>query len=86
MTRKIYIFFINLKQTAQTLGLSFMFFLFVVHQVSVEPEGGSYVFQGFIQGKDYGQFGLQRLGMCLFKFNKSSIAHFSTDNLRLNEQ
>ncbi|KAF3840049.1 hypothetical protein F7725_018766 [Dissostichus mawsoni] len=31
--------------------------------VSAEPEGGSYVFQGFIQGKDYGQFGLQRLGL-----------------------
>ncbi|KAK6327208.1 hypothetical protein J4Q44_G00028530 [Coregonus suidteri] len=31
--------------------------------VSAEPDGGSYVFQGFIQGKDYGQFGLQRLGM-----------------------
>uniref|UniRef100_M4AIH9 CUB and Sushi multiple domains 3 n=1 Tax=Xiphophorus maculatus TaxID=8083 RepID=M4AIH9_XIPMA len=30
--------------------------------VSAEPEGGSYVCQGFIQGKDYGQFGLQRLG------------------------
>uniref|UniRef100_A0A8C2Z0K3 CUB and Sushi multiple domains 3 n=1 Tax=Cyclopterus lumpus TaxID=8103 RepID=A0A8C2Z0K3_CYCLU len=30
-----------------------------------DPEGGSYVFQGFIQGKDFGQFGLQRLGMCL---------------------
>ncbi|KAF3691668.1 CUB and sushi domain-containing protein 3 CUB and sushi multiple domains protein 3 [Channa argus] len=31
--------------------------------VSAEPEGGSYVFQGFIQGKDYGQFGVQRLGL-----------------------
>lgn len=31
-------------------------------QVSAEPDGSSYVFQGFIQGKDYGQFGLQRLG------------------------
>ncbi|KAM7420375.1 hypothetical protein PAMA_014883 [Pampus argenteus] len=31
--------------------------------VSAEPEGGSYVFQGFIQGKDYGQFGLQRIGL-----------------------
>ncbi|CAF99391.1 unnamed protein product, partial [Tetraodon nigroviridis] len=30
--------------------------------VSAEPNGSSYVFQGFIQGKDYGQFGLQRLG------------------------
>ncbi|XP_037533201.1 CUB and sushi domain-containing protein 3 [Nematolebias whitei] len=33
--------------------------------VSAEPEGGSYVFQGFIQGKDFGQFGLQRLGLTL---------------------
>ncbi|XP_067093259.1 CUB and sushi domain-containing protein 3-like [Osmerus mordax] len=31
--------------------------------VSAEHDGGSYVFQGFIQGKDYGSFGLQRLGM-----------------------
>ncbi|KAM8868855.1 CUB and sushi domain-containing protein 3-like isoform 4-T4 [Spinachia spinachia] len=31
--------------------------------VSAEPEGGSYVFQGFIQGKDFGRFGLQRLGL-----------------------
>nr|XP_020452269.1 CUB and sushi domain-containing protein 3-like isoform X4 [Monopterus albus] len=31
--------------------------------VSAEPEGGSYVFQGFIRGKDYGQFGLQRIGL-----------------------
>ncbi|CAL8356513.1 unnamed protein product [Arctogadus glacialis] len=31
--------------------------------VSAEPDGGSYVLQGSIQGKDYGQFGLQRLGM-----------------------
>ncbi|KAG7253703.1 hypothetical protein CRUP_038269, partial [Coryphaenoides rupestris] len=31
--------------------------------VSAEPEGGSYVLQGSIQGKDYGQFGLQRLGI-----------------------
>ncbi|KAG8524073.1 CUB and sushi domain-containing protein 3 [Galemys pyrenaicus] len=31
--------------------------------VSAEPDGATYVFQGFIQGKDYGQFGLQRLGL-----------------------
>ena len=31
-------------------------------QVSAEPDGSTYVFQGFIQGKDFGQFGLQRLG------------------------
>lgn len=35
-------------------------------KVSAEPDGLSYVFQGFIQGKDYGQFGLQRLGNSLF--------------------
>uniref|UniRef100_A0A671WNK1 CUB and Sushi multiple domains 3 n=1 Tax=Sparus aurata TaxID=8175 RepID=A0A671WNK1_SPAAU len=37
--------------------------------VSAEPDGSSYVFQGFIQGKDYGQFGLQRLGNSLFGIN-----------------
>ncbi|KAM6968265.1 CUB and sushi domain-containing protein 3-like [Aplochiton taeniatus] len=31
--------------------------------VSAEPDGSSYVYQGSIQCKDYGQFGLQRLGM-----------------------
>ncbi|GCC19449.1 hypothetical protein chiPu_0000001, partial [Chiloscyllium punctatum] len=31
--------------------------------VSAEPDGATYVFQGFIQGEDYGQFGLQRLGL-----------------------
>ncbi|KAM9805516.1 CUB and sushi domain-containing protein 3-like isoform 3-T3 [Syngnathus typhle] len=31
--------------------------------VSAEPEGSGFVYQGFIQGKDYGQFGLQRLGL-----------------------
>lgn len=33
-------------------------------QVSAEHEGGPYVFQGYIQGRDYGQFGLQRQGAC----------------------
>uniref|UniRef100_A0A8D3D5H9 CUB and Sushi multiple domains 3a n=1 Tax=Scophthalmus maximus TaxID=52904 RepID=A0A8D3D5H9_SCOMX len=47
--------------------------------ISAEPEGGSYVFQGFIQGKDYGQFGLQRIGTCLLRYsygstNSSSVA------------
>jgi hypothetical protein len=35
---------------------------FKYFQVSAEPDGATYVFQGFIKGKDYGQFGLQRLG------------------------
>lgn len=32
-------------------------------QVSAEPEGSNFVYQGFIKAKDYGPFGLQRLGM-----------------------
>ncbi|XP_028834623.1 CUB and sushi domain-containing protein 3-like isoform X3 [Denticeps clupeoides] len=31
--------------------------------VSAEPDRGAYVYQGFIQGKDYGRFGLQRQGL-----------------------
>uniref|UniRef100_A0AAY4CTR7 CUB and Sushi multiple domains 3a n=1 Tax=Denticeps clupeoides TaxID=299321 RepID=A0AAY4CTR7_9TELE len=46
--------------------------------VSAEPDGATYVFQGFIQGKDYGQFGLQRLGAVLLSpphgTNSSSVA------------
>uniref|UniRef100_A0AAY4CTR1 CUB and Sushi multiple domains 3a n=1 Tax=Denticeps clupeoides TaxID=299321 RepID=A0AAY4CTR1_9TELE len=39
--------------------------------VSAEPDGATYVFQGFIQGKDYGQFGLQRLGLNTSESNNS---------------
>ncbi|XP_013926586.1 PREDICTED: CUB and sushi domain-containing protein 3-like [Thamnophis sirtalis] len=39
--------------------------------VSAEPDGATYVFQGFIQGKDYGQFGLQRLGLNMSKGSNS---------------
>nr|XP_014040134.1 unnamed protein product [Salmo salar] len=42
--------------------------------VSAEPDGGSFVFQGFIQGKDYGQFGLQRLGMKVRETNITTTA------------
>lgn len=34
----------------------------VTPQVSVEHEGSTYVFQGYIRGRDYGRFGLQRQG------------------------
>uniref|UniRef100_A0A6Q2YMZ5 CUB and Sushi multiple domains 3a n=1 Tax=Esox lucius TaxID=8010 RepID=A0A6Q2YMZ5_ESOLU len=34
----------------------------LLYKVSAEPDGGGYVFQGFIRGKDYGQFGVQRIG------------------------
>uniref|UniRef100_A0AAQ4NQP8 CUB and Sushi multiple domains 3a n=1 Tax=Gasterosteus aculeatus aculeatus TaxID=481459 RepID=A0AAQ4NQP8_GASAC len=42
-------------------SINHTFVLFFSCKVSAEPEGGSYVFQGFIQGKDFGRFGLQRL-------------------------
>lgn len=34
----------------------------LIQQVSAEPDHGTYVYQGFIQGRDYGRFGLQRQG------------------------
>ncbi|ELK08597.1 CUB and sushi domain-containing protein 1, partial [Pteropus alecto] len=44
--------------------------------VSAEPDGATYVFQGFIQGKDYGQFGLQRLGLNMSEgLNSSNQPH-----------
>ena len=51
--------------------------------MSAEPDGSSYVFQGFIQGKDYGQFGLQRLGNSCFKVfltapNNNCLSYKST--------
>uniref|UniRef100_A0A4W6EL58 CUB and Sushi multiple domains 3 n=1 Tax=Lates calcarifer TaxID=8187 RepID=A0A4W6EL58_LATCA len=57
--KKNHILFRQLKH--YVLFLEFVVTFVFFHQVSAEPEGGSYVFQGFIQGKDYGQFGLQRL-------------------------
>lgn len=66
--KKNHILFRQLKHNV--LFLEFVVTFVFFHQVSAEPEGGSYVFQGFIQGKDYGQFGLQRLGMCLFRYNE----------------
>uniref|UniRef100_A0A672SDS5 CUB and sushi domain-containing protein 3-like n=1 Tax=Sinocyclocheilus grahami TaxID=75366 RepID=A0A672SDS5_SINGR len=35
----------------------------VLLEVSADHEGNTYLFQGFIQGRDYGPFGLQRQGM-----------------------
>lgn len=53
-----FIIFVQIIITRYYLKLNYLPSL----QVSAEPDGSSYVFQGFIQGKDYGQFGLQRLG------------------------
>ncbi|TSK31354.1 CUB and sushi domain-containing protein 3 [Bagarius yarrelli] len=48
--------------------------------VSPEPDGATYVFQGFIQGKDYGQFGLQRLGLNMSESNNLSNPPHGTNS------
>ncbi|KAG1971132.1 CUB and sushi domain-containing protein [Pimephales promelas] len=48
--------------------------------VSAEPDGSTYVFQGFIQGKDFGQFGLQRLGLNMSESNNSSNPPHGTNS------
>ncbi|XP_034615478.1 CUB and sushi domain-containing protein 3 [Trachemys scripta elegans] len=48
--------------------------------VSAEPDGATYVFQGFIQGKDYGQFGLQRLGLNMSEGSNSSNQPHGTNS------
>ncbi|XP_061670636.1 CUB and sushi domain-containing protein 3 isoform X2 [Syngnathoides biaculeatus] len=48
--------------------------------VSAEPDGSSYVFQGFIQGKDYGQFGLQRLGLNMSESQNSNPPQLGTNS------
>ena len=75
--KKNHILFMQLKQNVLVLDLFVDVFGGIFsHQVSAEPEGGSYVFQGFIQGKDYGQFGLQRLGTCHCHWLLFLIFHF----------
>ncbi|KAK2515249.1 hypothetical protein Q9233_014448 [Columba guinea] len=49
-------------------------------EVSAEPDGATYVFQGFIQGKDYGQFGLQRLGLNMSEGSNSSNQPHGTNS------
>uniref|UniRef100_A0A669DZQ6 CUB and Sushi multiple domains 3 n=1 Tax=Oreochromis niloticus TaxID=8128 RepID=A0A669DZQ6_ORENI len=48
--------------------------------VSAEPDGSSYVFQGSIQGKDYGQFGLQRLGLNMSESQNSPPPQLGTNS------
>ncbi|XP_058878367.1 CUB and sushi domain-containing protein 3 isoform X1 [Acipenser ruthenus] len=48
--------------------------------VSAEPDGATYVFQGFVQSKDYGQFGLQRIGLNLSESNNSSNQPHGTNS------
>uniref|UniRef100_A0A8C7D526 CUB and Sushi multiple domains 3 n=1 Tax=Oncorhynchus kisutch TaxID=8019 RepID=A0A8C7D526_ONCKI len=55
-------------------------FHYILHRVSAEPDGATYVFQGFIQGRDYGQFGLQRLGLNMSESNNSSNPPHGTNS------
>lgn len=43
-------------------------------QVSSESSSGTFVYQGFVRGKGFGQFGLQRLGKVLRLLLFPSIA------------
>uniref|UniRef100_A0AAX7V919 CUB and Sushi multiple domains 3a n=1 Tax=Astatotilapia calliptera TaxID=8154 RepID=A0AAX7V919_ASTCA len=46
----------------------------------LQPDGSSYVFQGSIQGKDYGQFGLQRLGLNMSESQNSPPPQLGTNS------
>ncbi|XP_058232392.1 CUB and sushi domain-containing protein 3 isoform X1 [Hemibagrus wyckioides] len=48
--------------------------------VSAEQDGGPYVFQGYIQSRDYGQFGLQRQGQNITETTRSSEAPPGTNS------
>ncbi|XP_062302107.1 CUB and sushi domain-containing protein 3-like [Osmerus eperlanus] len=48
--------------------------------VSAEPDGSTYVFQGFIQGQDFGQFGLQRLGLNMSESHNSAPPPHGTNS------
>ncbi|GAA6091594.1 CUB and sushi domain-containing protein 3, partial [Tachysurus ichikawai] len=49
-------------------------------RVSAEQDGGPYVFQGYIQSRDYGQFGLQRQGQNITETTRSSEAPPGTNS------
>ncbi|XP_041962329.1 CUB and sushi domain-containing protein 3 isoform X2 [Alosa sapidissima] len=48
--------------------------------VSAEPDRGTYVYQGFIQGRDYGPFGLQRQGLNLTETTRTPEAPHGTNS------
>uniref|UniRef100_A0A671WK77 CUB and Sushi multiple domains 3 n=1 Tax=Sparus aurata TaxID=8175 RepID=A0A671WK77_SPAAU len=71
---------VSLSNSNMDLLLSGRFFLFVFFMDNYKPDGSSYVFQGFIQGKDYGQFGLQRLGLNMSKSQNSPPPQLGTNS------
>ncbi|XP_067863040.1 CUB and sushi domain-containing protein 2 [Heptranchias perlo] len=49
--------------------------------VSADASGSTFVYQGFVQGKDFGQFGLQRIDLHMLEAGTDSIGHhFSTSS------
>ncbi|XP_041439963.1 CUB and sushi domain-containing protein 2 isoform X1 [Xenopus laevis] len=48
--------------------------------VSSESPGGTYVYQGFVRGKGFGQFGLQRLDLRLLGNDPDTIGHFPSNS------
>uniref|UniRef100_A0A6I8NZE7 CUB and Sushi multiple domains 2 n=1 Tax=Ornithorhynchus anatinus TaxID=9258 RepID=A0A6I8NZE7_ORNAN len=48
--------------------------------VSLESSGGTFVYQGFVRGKGFGQFGLQRLDLELLENDPESIGHHFASN------
>uniref|UniRef100_A0A8C3I1H3 CUB and Sushi multiple domains 2 n=1 Tax=Chrysemys picta bellii TaxID=8478 RepID=A0A8C3I1H3_CHRPI len=48
--------------------------------VSSESSSGTFVYQGFVRGKGFGQFGLQRLDISLIENDPESIGHHFASN------
>ncbi|MEE6484219.1 hypothetical protein FKM82_013795 [Ascaphus truei] len=48
--------------------------------VSSESAGETYVYQGFVRGKGFGQFGLQRLDPGLLGHDPDTIGHFTSNS------
>ncbi|CAH2222352.1 Hypothetical predicted protein [Pelobates cultripes] len=48
--------------------------------VSSESAGGTYVYQGFVRGKGFGQFGLQRLDGRLLVNGTDTLGHFPSNS------
>ncbi|KAJ7417297.1 hypothetical protein BTVI_33368 [Pitangus sulphuratus] len=48
--------------------------------VSSESSSGTFVYQGFVRGKGFGQFGLQRLDISMMETDPESIGHHFASN------
>ncbi|CAI9604642.1 unnamed protein product [Staurois parvus] len=48
--------------------------------ISSETAGGTYIYQGFVRGKGFGQFGFQRIDRRLLETNPDTIGHFPSNS------